>query len=297
MRKVLGQVTEGKRFNFGKNWNRFLTILDEGRIQQAEKSLQQMLEMGNLDGKLFLDIGSGSGLFSLAARRLGARVCSFDYDPLSVACTAELKRRYFPNDYNWQIEEGNVLNRVFLESLGQFDIVYAWGVLHHTGAMWQASANIVPLVRKGGKLFISIYNSQGILSHYWAALKKFYNQAPRPVRAVIILSVAILLETRSSLYRLSQGQNPLPLKTWANKKKSRGMSVWHDLVDWVGGYPFEVAKPEEIFDFYRKNRFTLVKLKTCGGGLGCNEFVFVRENSGMPQESYSFEGCSNGNTC
>jgi 2-polyprenyl-6-hydroxyphenyl methylase/3-demethylubiquinone-9 3-methyltransferase len=277
MGEVLREVAEGKRFNFGKNWNRFLTLLDEGRIQEAEKSLKQMLEVENLDSKLFLDMGSGSGLFSLVARRLGAKVHSFDYDPGSVECTAELKRRYFPDDVYWKIEEGNVLDVPFLNSLGQFDIVYAWGVLHHTGAMWQALANVVPLVCQGGKLFISIYNSQGILSRYWATLKNFYNQSPKPVRGLIILSVATLLETRSSLFRLVQGQNPLPFKYWKEKKRGRGMSVWHDLVDWVGGYPFEVAKPEEIFDFYRKNGFTLVKLKTCGGGLGCNEFVFIRE--------------------
>lgn len=280
MNEVLEEVTQGKRFDFGNNWGRFLEILDEDRIQMAEKSLQHMLEVEDLNGKFFLDVGSGSGLFSLAARKLGARVHSFDYDPESVKCTAELKRRYFPDDVHWEIEEGNVLDVPFLNSLGQFDIVYAWGVLHHTGAMWQAVENIVPLVPEGGKLFISIYNDQGVLSLFWKALKKFYNQSSRPVRGLSVLWVGALLETGSALIRLARRQNPLPLKAWADKKKDRGMSVWHDLVDWVGGYPFEVAKPEEIFDFYRRRGFTLVKLKTCGGGLGCNEFVFVRKAKG-----------------
>lgn len=290
MKEGLENVTQGKRFNFGKNWNRFLAILDEGRIQEAEKSLKQMLELENLKDKLFLDIGSGSGLFSLAARRLGAKVYAFDYDHVSVECAAELKRRFFPNDSDWQVEKGDVLDKVFIESLGQFDIVYAWGVLHHTGAMWQALNNVVPLVRRGGMLFVSIYNSQGILSRYWTELKKIYNQSPKAVRALMILSIAALLETRSALFRLVEGQNPLPFKSWREKKKSRGMSVWHDLVDWVGGYPFEVAKPEEIFEFYRKNGFFLFKLKTCGGGLGCNEFVFVREHgeSVISRGSYFF---------
>ncbi len=82
------------------------------------------------------------------------------------------------------------------------------------------------------------------------------------------------------LVRLAQGRNPLPFKEWKDKKKNRGMSVWHDLVDWVGGYPFEVAKPEEIFDFCRKKGFELVRLRTCGGGLGCNEYVFIRKTKG-----------------
>jgi 2-polyprenyl-6-hydroxyphenyl methylase/3-demethylubiquinone-9 3-methyltransferase len=266
-----------RRFEFGKNWENFLNILDETRVLEAERSLKGMLEISDLNNKRFLDIGSGSGLFSLAAKRLGAKVYSFDCDQLSVNCTGELKRRYFPDDPNWTIEIGDVLDRAYLESLGQFDIVYSWGVLHHTGNMWQAFENVVPLVGKGGKFFISIYNDQGNATRRWRALKKFYNRSSKPVKLLIILDVGVMFQTYAALVRLSQGQNPLPFKAWADKKKNRGMSVWHDLVDWVGGYPFEVAKPEEIFDFCRRKGFELKKLKTCGGGLGCNEFVFVRK--------------------
>jgi len=99
----MGKKTSDARFQFGKNWQRFLSILDEERISEAERSLKEMLEIDNLHGKTFVDIGSGSGLFSLAARRLGAKVHSFDYDPVSVACTKELKRRYFNDDSKWSI--------------------------------------------------------------------------------------------------------------------------------------------------------------------------------------------------
>lgn len=132
------EIAGRQRFEFGKNWTQFLTLLDESRIAEAEKSLRQMLEVESLAGKRFLDIGSGSGLFSLAAKRLGASVHSFDYDPQSVACTSELKRRYFPNDPDWVVEEGSALDAAYVQSLGKFDIVYSWGVLHHTGQMWQA---------------------------------------------------------------------------------------------------------------------------------------------------------------
>jgi len=165
----------------------------------------------------------------------------------------------------------------YLNSLGKYNIVYSWGVLHHTGNMWMALDNVIPLLDEGGKLFISIYNDQGILSKFWKRLKKFYNTSPSPIKILVIFWVGASLQTGSAFLRLFQGQNPLPFKYWKEKKRQRGMSVWHDLVDWVGGYPFEVAKPEEIFDFYRVKGFTLVKLKTCGGSLGCNEFVFVRE--------------------
>ena len=95
-----GQATE--RFQFGENWTRFLSLVDEERIAQASARLAEMV--GDISGKSFLDAGSGSGIHSLAAVRLGAaRVVSFDYDPKSVACTAEMKRRFAPMA-NWQVE-------------------------------------------------------------------------------------------------------------------------------------------------------------------------------------------------
>src|SRR5438105_15936615 len=127
------EITRGRRFEFGKNWSRFLDVLDDERIREAEESLKKMLEVESLAGKSFLDIGSGSGLFSLAARRLGARVHSFDYDPQSVPCAAELKRRYFTDDAAWTIEEGSALDEQYVRALGTFDVVYSWGVLHQTG--------------------------------------------------------------------------------------------------------------------------------------------------------------------
>ncbi|MDP2325991.1 MAG: class I SAM-dependent methyltransferase, partial [Gammaproteobacteria bacterium] len=218
-----------------------------------------------------------SGLSSLAARRAGARVTSFDYDPASVACTRELKRRFQDGDPDWTVAEGSALDRQYLESLGTFDIVYSWGVLHHTGNMWTALENVVSVVRPGGALFIAIYNDQGTSSRIWLRIKKAYCASPRPVQWLLLLAVATYATVKASFGRLLRGENPLPWISWTQYDKGRrGMSWWRDLVDWVGGYPFEVAKPEEILDFYRQRGFELHRLKTWGGKLGCNEYVFRR---------------------
>jgi 2-polyprenyl-6-hydroxyphenyl methylase/3-demethylubiquinone-9 3-methyltransferase len=54
------------------------------------------------------------------------------------------------------------------------------------------------------------------------------------------------------------------------------MSPWRDVVDWVGGLPFEVARPDEVFAYCRDRGFILRTLKTQAGGHGCNEFVLER---------------------
>jgi 2-polyprenyl-6-hydroxyphenyl methylase/3-demethylubiquinone-9 3-methyltransferase len=248
-------ATREQRFAFGVNWSRFLDTITDERIKGAEKALKDMLQIVNLTEKNFLDIGSGSGLSSLAARRLGARVHSFDFDPMSVSCTKELRKRYCPTDSNWIVDKGSVLDTGYLKSLGQFDIVYSWGVLHHTGAMWQALENVCSLVRPGGQLFLAIYNDQRWISSYFRLL-------------VICLHLPYLYALRL-LYRILTKRREL----------DRGMSLWHDMLDWLGGYPFEVARPEEVFDFFLDRGFILTKLKTCGARHGCNEFVFVLPSS------------------
>jgi 2-polyprenyl-3-methyl-5-hydroxy-6-metoxy-1,4-benzoquinol methylase len=275
------EIARGERFQFGQNWSQFLSAIDEERIQEAEKSLQEMLEVDSLAGKSFLDIGSGSGLFSLAARRLGARVHSFDFDPKSVACTRELRKNYFREDESWKVEEASVLDSDFMKSLGQFDVVYSWGVLHHTGRLWSALENAQERVAPGGKFFIALYNDTGSQSARWYWIKKTYNGLPGIFRTPFAVLVTIPGELKlmaSSVLTLNPRRYA---DTWTTYRRNRGMTKWRDIIDWVGGYPYEVSKPDDVFDFCRARGFVLTKLKCGNVGLGCNEFVFAKQ----PQKS------------
>jgi len=260
------------RFRFGRNWRDFLASLTPERIRAAEESLTTHL--GPLKGKRFLDVGSGSGLFSLAARNLGAEVTSFDYDPDSVACANFLRERFHPQDGGWRVFQGSALDAPMLAGLDVFDVVYSWGVLHHTGDMWTALGNVLPLVRGGGRLFISIYNDQGGKSLRWRAFKRLFIRSPRVLQLLAAAVHILYWEARLFLIRLVRGRNPFVNPLAGGRE--RGMNLWHDTLDWLGGYPFEVAKPEAIFDFCSARGFVLERLATCGGGHGCNEYVFVK---------------------
>lgn len=262
-----------EHFKFGKNWQHFLYHMNDDRIQEAIKSLKEAFHCDTLEGKTFLDVGSGSGLFSLAAHLLKATVYSFDYDEDSVNCTRYLKETY-GQEGSWTIEQGSILDQTFLKKFHQVDIVYSWGVLHHTGHMWQAFDHISQCVKDNGYLFISIYNDQGDASRRWLWLKKKYMKGSHITRYLLTLYTLIRQWTLTFIKDTIRFCHPL--KSWNAYGRDRGMSPWYDCVDWAGGYPFEVAKPEEVFHFFKHKNFQLDFMKTCAGGLGCNEFIFKK---------------------
>ncbi len=266
-------------FRFGKNWQEFnKTYLNAERISLAKRSLCEFLGMNDFKGKTFIDIGAGSGLYSLAALELGAaKVESVDIDPDCIACCTQLKATK-GNPENWEIAHGSILDDAFVATLGQHDIVYSWGVLHHTGNMWKAIENTMKLVKPNGLFFLAIYNKADGFALYpdgrfgpswlWTIEKKIYVSLPSFLQNCIdyaVMGVLILLYTLTF-------HNPVTVIRSHKNYFSKGMSWRINIKDWLGGYPYEYANVAEIFTFAKERGFNLEKL-TCNNGLLNNEFL------------------------
>lgn len=225
------------------------------------QSLTFLLGEETLRDKSFLDIGCGSGLFSIAAARLGVQtVIGIDSDPVSVRTSEENAKRWIPDS---QAKFGlvSVLNNDEMSSLGQFDVVYSWGVLHHTGNMTRAISSAARCVKKGGIFMIAIYNRHWS-SGFWKTIKWLYNRIGKFGQELLILGFTPIIFLAKWLVTF---RNPLEM--------GRGMDFMHNIIDWVGGYPYEYASIDEIKVVLDDLHFQVIKILPAKVPTGCNEFV------------------------
>ncbi len=267
-------------FRFGENWSHYLdNCLNDTVIEYAIEATKKFCGEENIKDKTFIDIGCGSGLFSLVAHRLGAKkILSLDIDENSVECCRRL-REAEGNPENWEITHGSILDEGFVNSLGTYDFVYSWGVLHHTGDMWTAIDHAARLVKTDGHMCIAIYNKSDGFNIYpdfrfgnssmWLAEKKFYTSLPKFLQFFI----DYLAMTALVCFYLATFTNPF--KQIKNHINFRGMSWKTDIIDWLGGYPYEFATVAEIFLFLQKKGFNLENL-ICNNGLLNNEFLLKK---------------------
>lgn len=254
-------------FTFGENWLAYSRMLDADRLASATASVSELLGVRSLDGLTVIDIGAGSGLFSLAALRLGAsRVLAIDRDSNCLRAIQHNADRFLDPDRRARlaVAEADVLDPRTLPA-GPFDVVYAWGSLHHTGALWQAVSHTAALCAPAGLFALAIYNRTRF-GGQWLAIKRAYHAAPPPVRVGM---VAALSAPRYAA-RLLRGRHPFRVE--------RGMSVWFDSIDWLGGLPYEAATPLEVTGFVEGLGFSTERMKTTKRH-GCNEFVFRRASA------------------
>lgn len=269
--KILTDVET--HYEFGQNWEDYSSQLDEGRIASACSKLQVLLGSPDLLNKSFLDIGSGSGLHSLAATRLGAsHVTAIDIDKKSTATTRDSLSKFAP-EADTDCKTLSIL-APSANDLGLYDVVYSWGVLHHTGSMWEAIQKASTRVAPKGLFVIAIYR-KSLTCSLWKHEKKLFTNSGNATRSVLrgLFKLGFQFSCLFKGRRFSQ--------IVSDYRTQRGMD-WHiDVDDWLGGYPYESATADEIVDFILPLGFALehaVVAKTWFGlfGVGCSEFRFRR---------------------
>jgi len=253
-------------FTFGENWEAFAAGLSKEAVNRAEESLVALVGSDAIRGRDVLDVGCGSGLFSASAARLGARrVVALDIDPKCILTSRAVAEQLGVSD-KVTVAQASALDGDSLRRLGKFDLVYAWGSLHHTGAMWQAIGNVLELVAPQGTLALAIYN-KSFTSRAWRAVKRAYNASPRLLRYPMLAGYLAV----KAPYCLLRG--------WKLWDRERGMNILVDAADWLGGYPYEYATLKEVEAFVEKAGFSTLRVIPTRGISGCNEFVFRRKTS------------------
>lgn len=254
-------------FSFGRNWKSFSRFASESAIQRAEDDVRLWLGPHGVAGKSVIDVGCGSGIHSLVLHRMGAAsLVSIDADLGSVQSTNRFHDRA-GNPPNWRVLGGSILDRGLLRSLGRFDVVYSWGVLHHTGQMWTAIENASALAAPNGRMWISIYAKGPNYANQLRVKRKFNNASWLYKKAY----VAYYLLARWRAERRAGHR----LKDWFWYE--RGMNAYHDAVDWFGGLPYEVASVDEVKDFLESRGWNLERLREVPEGQ-CHVFLFQRRS-------------------
>ncbi|MCK5122944.1 MAG: class I SAM-dependent methyltransferase [Candidatus Pacebacteria bacterium] len=251
-------------FNFGKNWLNYSKTISNKDLEVMKESLVNLIGLENIKDKTFLDIGCGSGLFAIAAKKLGAgKVIGIDILADSVKSSEENKIRF--NIQDIEFKQLSILDNQ-IKDLGKFDIVYAWGSLHHTGEMWKTIENTIHCVENNGLLILAIYNKHWT-SPVWGKIKYFYNISSKFIKKIMVFIFYYIIATAKLLVTR---KNPF--------QKKRGMNFYYDIVDWLGGYPYEYANKDEIVGFANKYNFRLIKFSKASVPTGCNEFVFKKSS-------------------
>lgn len=238
-------LSDSGEFSFGFNWVDYVQkILSEPIIEIHRQDLNRIYDEAGLDikGLNIIDIGSGSGLSSLALLRLGAKsIHSIDVDPYSVEASKLTKFKFGNNAENWNIEHKSV----FDNDLGKYDLVYTWGVLHHTGDLSRAIDQAVNSVADNGYLHVALYRS-GPNYPAHLAQKQYFASLDRKGKI-------------EYLYNYTGG-NPYMFNL-----DNRGMNTFHDALDWLGGLPYEVYNPDELN--VRLSNFKRIYFRdgNCGG--------------------------------
>jgi len=263
------------RFKFGENWSNYSSSVNLEKIELAKKDIIRLV--GDVSNKSVIDIGCGSGIHTVAFIQLGVKsIVSFDYDLKSVETTKKLVKKFCYKKSKYKVFQADILNIDSLSGLNKrkFDIVYSWGVLHHTGSMFEAIISTTKFLKDNGILVLGLYVKTK-LCNFWYYEKKIFNkykflQPLIKLPFLFFLIIGLSLKKRSSPYKIIH-----------DYKKQRGMSIIFDVNDWLGGFPYESIDDNSLLNFLKLKGFKIVRKFNTNSRIGffgaaCGEWVLKK---------------------
>ncbi len=206
-------------------------------LQGALKHIQELFPEG-VKCKRVLDGGSGSGMISVAFAVMGADVTGVDVTPKCVENGCKNADLF---GVQCRFLKRNLLS---LDLCGEtFDIIYNWGVLHHTQDARKSFTNLAKHLKPGGEMIVAVY-LKTVLSGFWNFLRIFYQESPQVFKTLFLNTGSIFLNGVDYFNNL-----------FFNKERymMRGTNNKEILNDWFG-VPYRTFHTyEEVFEWFREN--------------------------------------------
>ena len=234
-----------------KKVGRFYDVVWTEYIPEYEKSeehWQLFYSPEEIKGKRVLDAGCGTGIFSIIFARNGAaEVIGLDISPGSLTTARHLKDNFKLDNVHFQ--QADMLQLPFPNQ--SFDIVWAWGTVHHTLNPWQAMEELLRVLKPGGSILLAIYTKTKIT---------FLHEI---IRKTLIKTSRKTWQPLAKIMAFFRG--PVVAIFKKREKSRQGEKLEELIFDWYFVPIRHHYYPREIKDFLEQKGLTIEKFLPASG--------------------------------
>ena len=204
-------------------------------LQGVIQHLTELFPEG-VKGKKVLDAGSGSGMVSIAFAVMGASVTGVD---ITSKCIENGRKRAKAFGVECRFVQSDL---TMLDLHEDFDIIYSWGVLHHTADAKASFFRLVEHLRPGGEIIIAVY-LRTAFSSFWNFSRVFYQSSPGFAKTAFRRSASVLLNGYDAVRKALMKKERYMLRGTSNEELVN---------DWFGVPHRTFHTYTEVYEWFRE---------------------------------------------